>query len=329
MAKRLVRDFNLQRVPIGRLDGTTVVLQSQQGAEHLKEVLEHCNADPLLCRLINAGALCSHLIRGSFQQAVDKLKELIVQSHAKSIRIHSCPKKLDALIAGALGDCSFEFSPTSFSHCAFIAEIDSNLLLIGVDTRYFSFRVPEDCHIPVSKAYFKLLDAFERTEVGNQFLNEIGPKSWCVDLGASPGGWTEYLSSKRALVISVDPGSLNDSLSSRINVVHVRMTAEDALNECKRLIQESDFNRPGFLCSDMNVSSSKVLNLIEMYSFWIPSGTRLILTIKFHRIRDAESHRSEELAKALETLSKHWIINATEWLLFNTLHERTVFGTKK
>ena len=47
----------------------------------------------------------------------------------------------------------------------------------------------------------------------------------CVDLGASPGGWTYILHRRRAHVVAVDLGSLAPSLRDQKGIEHLRMDA--------------------------------------------------------------------------------------------------------
>ncbi len=51
------------------------------------------------------------------------------------------------------------------------------------------------------------------------------PEDVCVDLGASPGGWTYIIAQRRAHVVAVDPGLLAPSLRNRKGIEHLRMDA--------------------------------------------------------------------------------------------------------
>jgi hypothetical protein len=87
-------------------------------------------------------------------------------------------------------------------------------------------------HSDVSRAYFKLEEAFGRykdKEVLEKFL-ETGP-SLALDCGAAPGGWTKYLldESLCSKVWSVDPGKLAPIVSTMQGVQHLPMKLEDAL----------------------------------------------------------------------------------------------------
>jgi 23S rRNA (cytidine2498-2'-O)-methyltransferase len=51
------------------------------------------------------------------------------------------------------------------------------------------------------------------------------PGDLCVDLGASPGGWTWVLLERRARVLAVDPGDLAPNLRGKKGLVHLRADA--------------------------------------------------------------------------------------------------------
>jgi 23S rRNA (cytidine2498-2'-O)-methyltransferase len=74
-------------------------------------------------------------------------------------------------------------------------------------------------HVPdqaPSRAAQKLLEAFAWLDRAPE------PNDLCVDLGASPGGWTWVLLERRARVIAVDPGALAPSVRGRRGLTHAR-----------------------------------------------------------------------------------------------------------
>lgn len=74
-------------------------------------------------------------------------------------------------------------------------------------------------HVPEaapSRAAMKLVEALTWLDRAPE------PGDLCVDLGASPGGWTWVLLERRAKVIAVDPGPLAPSVRGRKGVEHVR-----------------------------------------------------------------------------------------------------------
>jgi len=77
-------------------------------------------------------------------------------------------------------------------------------------------RVPEAAP---SRAAMKLVEALIWLDRGPE------PGDLCVDLGASPGGWTWVLLERGAKVLAVDPGELAPSVRGRKGLVHVRADA--------------------------------------------------------------------------------------------------------
>jgi len=77
---------------------------------------------------------------------------------------------------------------------------------------------------PVSRAYYKLLELIE------YYFPKLGwvtdPDSIALDIGASPGGWSQLLSLHFREVISIDPGALDEQVLKRPNVRHIRYAME-------------------------------------------------------------------------------------------------------
>ena len=89
---------------------------------------------------------------------------------------------------------------------------------------------------PPCRAYYKIEEAFARSGV------RVRDDWKCVDVGASTGGWTSYLSarlSKRGRVWSVDPAALSGLDPIPDNVTHLKMKAE----ECEGPLLADAFDR--------------------------------------------------------------------------------------
>lgn len=69
---------------------------------------------------------------------------------------------------------------------------------------------------PPSRAFAKLLEAELRME------RSIGPGEYCVDLGASPGGWTFIALERGANVVAVDREPLRPDLMQHANLTFVK-----------------------------------------------------------------------------------------------------------
>ncbi|WP_420643419.1 SAM-dependent methyltransferase [Candidatus Leptofilum sp.] len=77
----------------------------------------------------------------------------------------------------------------------------------------------------ISRAEFKLLEALEIFKIG------LPPRGRALDLGAAPGGWTRVLRQKEQYVTAVDPAWLHPTLQKDKGVRHLRLTAEEYLQD--------------------------------------------------------------------------------------------------
>ena len=130
----------------------------------------------------------------------------------------------------------------------------------------------EEDHIgPPSRAYLKLWEALTRLGAHPE------PGDRCLDLGASPGGWTWALAQLGADVIAVDKAPLDP----RVAALHGVM---------QRI--ESAFALPpepaGWLFSDVIAYPSRLLALVER---WIEAGTvpRIVCSVKFQGSTDHDA----------------------------------------
>ncbi|CAN0312524.1 unnamed protein product, partial [Phaeothamnion confervicola] len=74
----------------------------------------------------------------------------------------------------------------------------------------------------ICRAWYKIDEVTRRAGI-------LYDASWrAIDLGASPGGWTDFLAQRCATVVAVDPAHLAPAVAVLPNVVHVQKKAEDA-----------------------------------------------------------------------------------------------------
>lgn len=98
----------------------------------------------------------------------------------------------------------------------------------------------------ICRAQYKLSEAMVRTGVFQVpyehkqpcFLESRGiitPKGPAIDIGASPGGWSVFLSSRGySPVYAVDPGQLRISPEQHKSIIHLRMLGNEAIELLKR-----------------------------------------------------------------------------------------------
>ena len=134
----------------------------------------------------------------------------------------------------------------------------------------------EDRAAPPSRAYLKLWEAFMLLGVRPR------PRETCLDLGASPGGWSWVLQSLGARVIAVDKAPL-DARIAALPGLEVRRQSAFALDP-------GEVGPVDWLFSDVVCYPRRLLALVEK---WLAAGTarRFVCTLKFQGETDFASMR--------------------------------------
>jgi 23S rRNA (cytidine2498-2'-O)-methyltransferase len=137
-------------------------------------------------------------------------------------------------------------------------------------------RFVEDRTGPPSRAYLKLWEAL--TLIGRR----PEPGEICLDLGASPGGWSWALQKMGARVISVDKAPLAPEIARLPGIEHRR---ESAFALDPRAIRPVDW-----IFGDIACYPSRLLALVER---WLAVGTcrNFVCTIKFQGETDHDTAR--------------------------------------
>jgi 23S rRNA (cytidine2498-2'-O)-methyltransferase len=132
-------------------------------------------------------------------------------------------------------------------------------------------RFIEDRERPPSRAYLKLWEAFVR--VGRW----PAPGDLCLDLGASPGGWTWLLAQFTQRVIAVDKAPLDPRVTALANV--------EWRNDSAFALEPSAFDHVDWLCCDVIGYPSRLLALVQR---WQQSQhvRNMVVTVKFQRTTD-------------------------------------------
>jgi 23S rRNA (cytidine2498-2'-O)-methyltransferase len=132
----------------------------------------------------------------------------------------------------------------------------------------------EDKIAPPSRAYLKLWEAL--TLAGMR----PAPGDLCLDLGASPGGWTWVLQQLGARVIAVDKAPLEQRIET---LPEITVRRESAFGLDPRALGPIDW-----LCSDVICYPARLYALVTR---WIAAGTvrRFVCTLKFQGDTDFET----------------------------------------
>ncbi|MBB2161108.1 SAM-dependent methyltransferase [Gluconacetobacter sacchari] len=132
----------------------------------------------------------------------------------------------------------------------------------------------EDRVGPPSRAYLKLWEACARLGAWPV------PGERCVDLGASPGGWTWVIARCGAEVVAVDRADLAPEVAAMPGVT---LRRESAFG-----IEPAELGPVDWLFSDIIAYPTRLLALARR---WIAAGTaaRIVMTVKFQGTTDHET----------------------------------------
>lgn len=134
----------------------------------------------------------------------------------------------------------------------------------------------ENRQAPPNRAYLKLWELFTLID------RRPAPGELCLDLGASPGGWSWVLHELGARVISVDKAPLAPAIAA-LPHIEVRRASAFALDPAE--VEPVDW-----LFSDVVCYPERLWRLVER---WRASGRarRMVCTIKFQGTTDLEIQR--------------------------------------
>ena len=150
-----------------------------------------------------------------------------------------------------------------------------------------------------SRAYLKLWELF--TLLGKR----PQPNERCIDLGASPGGWTWVLQRLGARVISVDKAPLDPSLAGLAGIAYRR---ESAFALDPRTVGPVDW-----LFSDVVCYPKRLLTLVQK---WLAAGTvqRFACTVKFQGATDFDAMRAFAAIPGSRLLHLHHNKHELTWV---------------
>ena len=135
----------------------------------------------------------------------------------------------------------------------------------------------EDKSGPPNRAYLKLWEAFTRLGA------RPAPGELCLDLGASPGGWSWALQRLGARVISVDKAPLAPGISSLPNLEYRAVSAF--------ALKPEEIGPVDWLLSDVVCYPARLLRVVRA---WLDAGLarRFVCTIKFQAETDHAAARA-------------------------------------
>jgi 23S rRNA (cytidine2498-2'-O)-methyltransferase len=158
--------------------------------------------------------------------------------------------------------------------------LDANTILVAAHCSsafpHGAVEFVEDKLAPPNRAYLKLWEAFTRLGRMPQ------PGDRCVDLGASPGGWSWVLQSLGAKVLAVDKAPLAPDIAK---LPHIEFLKASAF-----ALDPQEIGPVDWLCSDVICYPERLLKLVER---WLASGLarHFLCTLKFQGKTDHEIAR--------------------------------------
>lgn len=157
----------------------------------------------------------------------------------------------------------------------------------------------EDRKAPPSRAYLKLWELFTLIE------QRPKPGELCLDLGASPGGWSWVLAGLGARVLSVDKAPLDPRIAALAGVEYRK---ESAFALDPRTVGRADW-----LFSDVVCYPKRLYALVQK---WIAAGTvhRFVCTIKFQGETDFATARQFAAIPGSRLLHLHHNKHELTWV---------------
>jgi 23S rRNA (cytidine2498-2'-O)-methyltransferase len=157
----------------------------------------------------------------------------------------------------------------------------------------------EDKSGPPNRAYLKLWEAL--TLLGRH----PRPGERCLDLGASPGGWTWALQGLGAQVLAVDKAPLAPAIAALPNVEFMKASAF--------ALQPADVEPVDWLVSDVVCYPDRLYRLVET---WLASGrTRnMVCTVKFQGATDMAAVRRFAALPGSRLLHLHHNKHELTWM---------------
>lgn len=225
--------------------------------------------------------------------------------HSIPTRLHAFPKLLFTEAIRTIFHPilpNLVFSPQTYSHVLTVVFADGffwgSLLPIDSAPGAGVHLTPEPSD--VCKAGAKLTEALERMGVWTRNL------SIALDIGASPGGWSEVLAARGyTRVIAVDNGALASSLLP--SVEHWRMKGEEAIQELMNAEGAMYTQKISIYTCDMNVELMETVDLFLSALPLLSAEFCAVLTLKrTARNRQVwETRKAEGMVKLKQFLPNH------------------------
>jgi len=228
-------------------------------------------------------------------------------------------------------ETSWKLHPKTFDHVLQVVEvIDEGFRFHIIPPQYF-FRTPPTGgpRHETSKAMQKVEEALDVIGWTGSDNGETAAKTGvAIDLGASPGAWTQYLSRRCRKVVAIDPAALNPTVLALPNVFHIQKKAEESAEEMKAILGEEDCALGvDLMVCDMNRPPHRMLEIVKDCMHLVKEGATVILTLKYKG--KGQEKKTDGGINILERMCPGMLEDVkVHWLLANTVAERTIIAKK-
>lgn len=241
------------------------------------------------------------------------------------LRLNVFPKAITESVVDLILEHTKNLSPTNYTHILAIIRYENpqkrgqytyrigfSPFASGLD-HHRAYSLLED-ESNISRAFYKIEEACERCGV-----KEWPQPSWnAVDIGASPGGWSLYLSQVVGKVYAVDPADL---VVSKPNIVHLK-------GQLLQVLPQFDLIPVHMIVCDMNDDPEVALKCIEPLARKLQIGGRIIWTLKYPKRAPANiQKRLATDCQLFNSLLPYCDIIKTMHMVSNH-HERTLVAIK-
>jgi len=290
-------------------------LDSKTRDETIEFIQTNIFNHPFLLRHVSRLYLVDTLV-DSLEVIQDKNAWKNILDSDLSFRLHVDPVKMQEPIAKSI-DENVKLSPTEYTHLFTIIPME-NFCLIGFEEASFDYvhmwkNQPD--YGAICKAYYKIRECHLRN------LFELNPETTtAVDVGAAPGGWTQYLGPYCKKLFAIDPAIMKYEAE---NVVHLKMKVQDSLEILGDQVID-------LVVDDVITSHPKdSLHIVEPIVRHLKVGGYLVLTLKL-------GGRNDNYVNSLLDWFRHHVnaimpymhIEQIVHLFANTNFERTVIAKK-
>lgn len=243
---------------------------------------------PLCEALSRAYALDGSAGYEDLRDAIVAVTKASNRTESAIICVRSCPPELSARVVEELVDSSPDSCDlfSSFAKCTHVLDI-----VLAYDRFYCSLvakaQAPQFSATSVARiygaggalcrAFFKLQEAF--MNFPKICILEAGATA--LDIGASPGGWTQVLAARvgdGGRVFAVDPGTLELAPVPRC-VTHLRAKMPEVLIDLAAALQQEGRQLNAVVC-DANVHPEAAGRFISELAPLVANGAFLVLTYK-------------------------------------------------